>query len=135
MSGRNKNDLVQGWLKKAKKDMHLSYYALDIGADYTDMACYHAQQAAEKALKAYLVWLEVQFPYTHVLEDLLDLVAERDLSLETHRRNLEFLTPLAVESRYPGSAVISLEDSGRLVDAANKLLASIIDLLPGESVH
>lgn len=59
---RTRADLIQAWLLKAHKDVVFAGEALDKGEDYTDIACFHAQQAAEKTLKAYLVWLGVESP-------------------------------------------------------------------------
>ena len=42
---------------------------LDAGGPY-DAVCFHAQQAAEKALKAWLAVADVPIPRTHNLEDL-----------------------------------------------------------------
>lgn len=75
---RSKADLVRAWLIKGQKDLLFAREALKWGEEYTDMACFHSQQSAEKTLKAFLVWLEIEFPKTHVLGDLLDLIAYKD---------------------------------------------------------
>ena len=38
---------------------------------FPDIICFHSQQSAEKYLKAYLVFLDQDFPKTHALEDLV----------------------------------------------------------------
>jgi len=57
--------------------------------------CFDVQQAAEKALKGLLLHLEVSFPYTHDLADLITLLEDqhsdvpdtvKDLSLKHNRR-------------------------------------------------
>jgi HEPN domain-containing protein len=45
---------------------------------FPDIVCFHAQQAAEKYLKAYLVFLEQDFPKTHALEDLVLIASSKD---------------------------------------------------------
>jgi HEPN domain-containing protein len=65
------------------------------------LACWHAQQAAEKALKAVLVVGSVAFPRTHnllALRALLSAEVAGKLDIE----ELAELTQWAVESRYPG---------------------------------
>lgn len=42
---------AQDWMARAKSDLALARVPLPQGAFYEDL-CYHAQQAAEKALKA-----------------------------------------------------------------------------------
>jgi HEPN domain-containing protein len=51
---------------------------LDANEIFPDIICFYAQQAAEKYLKAYLVFLEKEFPKTHALEDLVLLTSVND---------------------------------------------------------
>ena len=104
---KTKADAVRAWLLKARKDLETARQMHRQGSDYADIVCFHAQQAAEKGLKGYLVWLGIDFPKTHVLEDLLDLIAPVDTSLERWRAELQALSPLAVETRYPEFALPS----------------------------
>ncbi len=67
---RSKRDPVLAWLDKARKDIAMARMAIERGEEFADMASFHAQQAAEKALKAYLVWLDIEFPKTHLLGQL-----------------------------------------------------------------
>ncbi|MCL0070251.1 HEPN domain-containing protein [Dehalococcoidia bacterium] len=63
--------------------------------------CFHAQQAAEKSLKALLVWRAIPFPKTHSIRMLLDLIPQ-DLSVPEAVQDAASLTEYAVTSRYPG---------------------------------
>jgi HEPN domain-containing protein len=95
---KSQADLVQGWLRKAHSDM-IAVEAL-VNASTFDTACFHAQQAAEKYLKAYLTQETVTYPYTHNFVKLVDLCADLD---DTFRTLLSIVTPLvpyAVELRY-----------------------------------
>jgi HEPN domain-containing protein len=67
---------VGQWLDYAEEDFRLAQYALTLssGCPYRLIA-YHAQQCAEKYLKAYLVYHMVDFPYTHDMQNLLELCA------------------------------------------------------------
>ncbi|MBF0194361.1 MAG: HEPN domain-containing protein [Magnetococcales bacterium] len=60
---------------------------------------FHAQQAIEKSLKAWLTSLKVAYPNTHDLHLLLVLLAENKQDLESMWDILEF-TPFAVQLRY-----------------------------------
>ena len=62
---------------------------------------FHVQQAAEKALKAWLALLGEKYPLTHSIETLLDLLDERGAAVESFRDLVEY-TPYAVEFRYAG---------------------------------
>lgn len=66
-----------------------------------DTVCYHAQQCAEKYLKALLVHLAVDFPKIHDIGELIQLLPPN------YRPSLsvveaELLTDFATASRYPG---------------------------------
>ena len=62
---------------------------------------FHVQQAAEKALKAWLALLGEKYPLTHSVETLLDLLDERAAATEPFRSLIDY-TPYAVEFRYVG---------------------------------
>ncbi|MCD4819676.1 MAG: HEPN domain-containing protein [Candidatus Cloacimonetes bacterium] len=61
---------------------------------------FHAQQAAEKMLKTVLTFEGIEFPFTHRLSDLLDLLKDNKILFPDSFEELRFLTPFAVEFRY-----------------------------------
>ena len=65
---------------------------------------FHAQQAVEKAIKAVLSAGSIEYPYTHDLERLLELVAASGRSLPPDRRELPTLTPFGATLRYEETA-------------------------------
>lgn len=65
--------------------------------------CFHAQQAVEKATKALLVNFGVDFPRTHDLKFLLDLLKSITSVFNGLEETLVNLSVSAVEVRYPGS--------------------------------
>lgn len=69
-----------------------------------DAVCFHAQQCAEKYLKAVLIKAGLSFPKTHDLVVLLDLVLPVEPLWESCRANLGFLSGFAVAFRYPGDS-------------------------------
>jgi HEPN domain-containing protein len=81
---------------------------------------FHVQQAAEKALKAWLALLGEVYPLTHSIEDLLDFLADRGAPVEPFRSLVDY-TPYAVEFRYEGvgpeAEPIDREDAIALVEA------------------
>ncbi len=95
---KGKVDLVRGWLRKARSDAIAMDASLDAGA--FDVACFHAQQAAEKYLKAFLIHAGVKFPFSHNLAKLVELCAKVDQSFYSLIPMVEPLTPYAVELRY-----------------------------------
>ena len=95
---KERNDLVRGWLRKAESDLVAMDASLKAGA--MDAACFHAQQAAEKCLKAYLTSLEAAFPYTHNLNKLIELCSRVDPGFKDLADQADSLNPYAVQLRY-----------------------------------
>ena len=62
---------------------------------------FHVQQAAEKALKAWLALLGQVYPLRHDLDGLLDMLDSSGVATGFYRELAEF-TPYAVQFRYEG---------------------------------
>ena len=69
-----------------------------------DGICFHAQQCAEKYLKARLTEAGLDFKRTHDLMSLLDCVVAKEPLWEPFRRDLAYLSDFAVSFRYPGES-------------------------------
>ena len=85
--------------------------------------CFEAQQAAEKAIKAVLVHHQIEFPKTHVIADLLDLLAGHGVTVPDEIRDAKSLTRYAVATRYVG-LVEDLTETHyqRAIDLASRVL-------------
>jgi HEPN domain-containing protein len=59
MVSRESLDLAQGWLAKARNDLEAARLLIHDEKRLLDIAAYHCQQAAEKALKAWLIAKEI----------------------------------------------------------------------------
>jgi HEPN domain-containing protein len=76
---KTRSDLVRAWCEKGRRDFITAQNALhDTREMFPDIVCFHARQAAEKYLKAYLVFLKEEFPKTHALEDLVLIASSHD---------------------------------------------------------
>lgn len=67
-----------------------------------EQLCFHAQQAAEKAIEAPLIRHGVAFPYTHDLAALLALAQDAGEIVPPSVKAGTGLTPYAAATRYPG---------------------------------
>jgi HEPN domain-containing protein len=67
-------------LNRAKSDLALARISLPEGAFLEDL-CFHAQQAAEKALKAVYVGNGWSFRYTHDIGELLAGLQDRGIDI------------------------------------------------------
>ena len=104
------NGLVGEWVEKALGDFNVAQRELRVRrAPNYDACCFHAQQSAEKYLKAFLVSQKVDPPRTHNLIDLLKLCLARDETYELIRSALELLNAYAVDIRYPGESATKEE--------------------------
>jgi len=88
------------WLANARADLALARVPLPEGGLYEHL-CFHAQQAAEKALKAVLHANGVEYPFTHNVQLLIDLLPAGLTAPQTILAAAD-LTPYAVTTRYPG---------------------------------
>jgi HEPN domain-containing protein len=94
-------DLVNKWIKKAENDFLTAERELSFEDPVTQAICFHSQQAAEKYLKAFLVYHQIYFPKTHKMIELLQLCATADSAFLYELQDADDLTDYAVEIRYP----------------------------------
>ena len=114
--------LAGEWLAKAETDLLVCERLLAQGAEFSEVVAFHAQQAAEKSLKALLVARQVEFPKTHDIERLVELVALGDGALAETLADAAELTPFGVEYRYPGEyAPVTAEAANACVSLARKV--------------
>ncbi len=122
-------DFVQSWLRKAEGDLRAAERLLEVPQEDYFAAAFHAQQAAEKFLKAFLVRLQVPFPKTHNIEQLLQLAAPSDPALEKELTSATILTPYGIEFRYPGEEIADLETAQQAVDEAKRVKTVVLGRL------
>jgi len=99
--GRPEPGSSADWLARARGDLAIAKAPLPEGAFYEDL-CFHAQQPAEKALKAVYQHHGWQFRYTHDLDELIDGLARNGLNIPAEVREAAVLSSFAWEARYPG---------------------------------
>jgi len=97
------NPKTQEWIDKAEGDWAtlMREYRVRKNPNY-DAVCFHAQQCAEKYLKARLFDSGISFLKTHDLERLLNDLSPIEPSWISMRNEAIVLTSFAVEFRYPG---------------------------------
>ena len=70
-----KDEFVRQWLLKAEEDFNASKSLFEHGLSFLNTVCFHSQQAVEKYLKALLTYHQIEFPKTHDIATLLDLIS------------------------------------------------------------
>ena len=114
------------WLERAREDLSAARQLNGLPA----ISAFHSQQAVEKSIKAVLVMHQVDFPKSHDIRMLLNLLAETGTEPEEQESaGLESLTQFAVETRYPPD-VVHEEDAKEALDSAERLLAWAERVIP-----
>jgi HEPN domain-containing protein len=124
MSGTD--SAFRAWIAKAEND--LLNIRNNLFADETpwDTVCFHAEQAAEKALKAFLVSRGEAPPRSHDLVHLVSLCESYDATLSVFTASCERLTYYGVHVRYPEDIYEPTETEAReLAELASDLVAGI----------
>jgi len=124
--------LVGQWVKKAAQDLATATHLAGEGAQFREAVAFHAQQAVEKYLKALLVRHQVEFPKTHDIRQLLNLLHPLHSKTADALRDTEWLSPFGVEIRYPGDTPEMLPgEEGRAVELAGRVRDRVMALLAG----
>src|SRR5713226_8435516 len=92
---------VRAWLLKAAKDLAAADYEMLASPPFAEDIAFHAQQATEKVLKAFLSWHRLPFRKTHNLVERGEACTGIDQSLEPLLRRAAPLTEYAWKFRYP----------------------------------
>ncbi len=111
------------WLVHAQSDLQLARLASGRKDILPEQVCFHTQQAAEKGIKAVLLFKQIDFPLIHDIEELLELARQGGLALPDDVNNASLLTPYAVEARYPGQMEeISTSEVGQALHVAEAVV-------------
>lgn len=92
----------QAWLSRARGNLTLAEKGGRLKGILFEDLCFNAQQAAEKALKAVCLANSLDFPRTHSLVHLMDILEKSGVDIPQNVRDADILTQYAVQSRYPG---------------------------------
>jgi HEPN domain-containing protein len=118
------------WLERARADLDACDALIAVGLPAE--ALFHAQQCAEKAMKAVLTWHQVSFKKTHDLDELKQMCLPLAEDATAHLAGIERLSQYAWRFRYPGApysperteAEEARHAAGRLLDAVAARLES-----------
>ncbi len=114
---------VHRWFSKAQNDLLTSETMLRVEIPPTDTICFHAQQCAEKVLKAFLLFHDQVIERTHYLPRLIELCSFIDASFQEIRSQAVALTDYAVVARYPDDwREIPNEEAVEAVDYAKQIM-------------
>ena len=127
---KNNSVNYKDWMSKGDHDFEDAEKLLKNGG-HADTICFHAQQAAEKYLKGYLVYKNVNPRAIHHLEELAKDCAKFEKGFLGFLDECLLLTRYYIETRYPPLVPIeySREEAKKAVDMAEEIMAFVKELL------
>jgi HEPN domain-containing protein len=120
-----------GWMARARSSLALAKVTKPDDCLWEDL-CFHAQQAAEKAIKAVLFCQGIPFRFVHDLNELLANIQTSGIAIPDRLREAGILNEFSVMTRYPGPYEQVTEDdyrravelAGIIVDWAESIIAA-----------
>jgi HEPN domain-containing protein len=114
----------EDWLRHAKSDLAVAQSIENNSDVLPNQTAFHAQQAAEKAIKGAMIQEGIAFPLTHDLKDLVKRWTSSGRAWPAALIDVKTLTPYAVESRYPGYIhQISRAEVRAAIEVAEQVIA------------
>jgi len=108
---KDKLSIIKLWVEKADHDLgtaELTYHHIP---KFRDTIAFHCQQAVEKYLKSYLIFIDLPVKRTHDLIVLLGLIANTEAMSDELFDKAAVLQDYSIEVRYPGNIIeLSNED-------------------------
>jgi len=125
---KTKRELIDSWIDKAEKDLLSVKHELSFPDAVTETACFHCQQAVEKYLKAYLVFLGISFTKTHEIGELVTKCEDKDSEISVLKEEADELTDYAVVVRYLDDWFVpDLEEAKGAFEIANKIREFVLN--------
>ncbi len=121
--------LHEQWLYKAEEDLGAAQ--LLFSGHFYSTAIYHTQQAAEKALKAYIVYINLPLPRTHNLDTLCQLCKSEDTDFDNIYLYAIDLNGLDVAFRYPN---VQLDPTKTDVQNTIQIASEIVDFIKNRCI-
>lgn len=128
MPQRYPPDDPREWLNRSRSNLAMA--KSEVEGVYLEDLCFDTQQAAEKAIKALLIKMSVEFPYIHDIAQLLTLLEKAGQEIPSDVREAEELTRFAILSRYPGLAPpVKREEYQQAIVLAEKVVRWVEGLI------
>lgn len=131
------NELNQGkrWLNQAERDFDDAKFALS--GNRFNLACFLAQQSAEKTLKGYLYFKGAEEVWGHSVAELCDDASSFDKEFETLKRKAASLDKYYIPTRYPNglpggipAEAFDKDDAQKAISLAETVLLFVKEKFP-----
>lgn len=126
------NPILENWMRIAENDLK-SARALERDALF-ETACYHCQQAAEKYLKAYLIYAAIEPPRSHDLTRLVTIAKMVEGKFEKLNEAATALSDYATLFRYPVDVPVTCtqEDTKEAIEMAQSVKEFVLERIKPE---
>lgn len=131
------NDAIedaQRLMRRARSDLKALANMRDVDKFDDNIFGFHAQQAVEKTLKAWLACLGGTYPFRHDLGELVAALAEAGENMETIWP-LADLTPFAVQMRYDDLDLGACLDREHVESEIGRLIAHVDNVIAGRAAR
>ncbi len=124
--------VIEEWLNKAESDLEVCRELLN-RKRFADIVAFHAQQAAEKYLKALWEFFDMNVVKVHDLYFLKEGLISKTMGInELRDDDLYFLTEFAVDFRYPGESA-TVKEVRKAYKIALKVRDVVLNVLEGKT--
>lgn len=120
------------WLRAAQDDFTATQFLMDEEPLRREIVCFHAEQAVEKILKAFLVYHGKEIPEGKDCAGLLEACVAIEPSLARFRDTAALVSPYAdYDEAFPAWVELSDGEMAQAVDFAGEVLDAVQPLLAG----
>ena len=133
---QRKEELVRQWLKKARSSLRIVDLIARRGDGPLDVAIVHCQEAAERALKGYLAFVDMRSQKTNDTEELVRQALAVDPAFAAIMPDASIVKPYAIKFRYPSAKDPMQPDCTEFDEAlaaAQRIYDFVLSLLPAET--
>ena len=121
-------DFVQNWFSRGDEDLALVRLILGDEDKLSNLACFHAQQAAEKYFKGFLAHHDLHIRKVHSIEELQGDCERLDHTFMQLQEDAVFLSKFYTETRYADDYIeFSREDAEKAFDAAKHIKEFVLE--------
>ena len=121
-------ELAKSWFNTANEDILAAEHEMRYEDAILRSVCFHCQQAVEKYIKGFIIYLDGEFSYTHDIFRLLNELKTYENELSLNDISPDKLTVYAVEARYPDpDTIITLDRAKEALAIAYEVRNPILE--------
>lgn len=122
----DKKILHKEWIRFAETDLGAAHELFDKGDSYLNIVAFLSQQGSEKAIKAWLVKLEIRHKKIHDLHALLVLLEDQPTFTTKLYDAIDVFEKFSVEIRYPDADVVITREEAELAIEKTEFIINFI---------